>query len=349
MSDTTLNAFLASGTNAERLLFTPTPPTPVSGPDPGYLFYETDTGDLYAWDGAAWQQVNVASGAGIDELTGDVTAGPGTGSQAATIAADAVTNAKAANMAQLTIKGRAAAAGTGDPTDLTANQVSTILDTATDPFLRTSAASAGVSDGDKGDITVSGSGTVYTVDNDVVTNAKAANMAESTVKGRAAAAGTGDPTDLTPSQLRTLLFSGAMVRKASDLTGVDYTGTGVVITWDTEIYDVGGWHDTVTNNSRMTVPTGVTKVNLSAQIRLTNVTANTLTQVNIFKNGSVVYSGSAVQDTYSTATTRNMSVTTLGVECVAGDYFEVMVFSGSDTSLDLIATRSTFTIQAVEG
>lgn len=58
-----------------------------------------------------------------------------------------------------------------------------------------------ISDGDKGDITVSSSGTVWTVDNDVVTNAKAANMAQSTIKGRAASAGTGDPTDLTVAQV----------------------------------------------------------------------------------------------------------------------------------------------------
>lgn len=57
-----------------------------------------------------------------------------------TIANDAVTNAKLANMAQGTVKGRAAASGTGDPQDLTADQVSTILDSAADPFLRTSAA-----------------------------------------------------------------------------------------------------------------------------------------------------------------------------------------------------------------
>lgn len=63
-------------------------------------------------------------------LTGDVT-GSGTGSFAATIANDAVTNAKMANMAQSTIKGRAAGAGTGDPTDLTATQATAILDSFT--------------------------------------------------------------------------------------------------------------------------------------------------------------------------------------------------------------------------
>lgn len=65
---------------------------------------------------------------GITQLTGDVTAGPGTGSQAATIANAAVTNAKLSDMAQATIKGRAFGAGTGNPQDLTPAQGRTVLD-----------------------------------------------------------------------------------------------------------------------------------------------------------------------------------------------------------------------------
>jgi len=59
-------------------------------------------------------------------LTGNVT-GSGTGSFAATISASAVANSMLADMAQSTLKGRAAAAGTGAPTDLTAAQVLAIL------------------------------------------------------------------------------------------------------------------------------------------------------------------------------------------------------------------------------
>lgn len=63
-----------------------------------------------------------------EALTGDVTASKN--SNATTIANDVVTNAKAANMAQNTIKGRISA-GTGDPEDLTAANVRTILSVET--------------------------------------------------------------------------------------------------------------------------------------------------------------------------------------------------------------------------
>lgn len=63
-----------------------------------------------------------------------------------TISANAVTASKLADMAQATIKGRASAAGTGDPQDLSPDQVSTILDSATDPFARTSAVPSGGGD-----------------------------------------------------------------------------------------------------------------------------------------------------------------------------------------------------------
>lgn len=61
-----------------------------------------------------------------------------------------------------------------------------------------------VSDGDKGDITVSSTGATWTIDNDVVTNAKMANMAQDTIKGRKTAS-TGDPEDLSIADARLLL------------------------------------------------------------------------------------------------------------------------------------------------
>jgi len=78
MADSTLNYFVASGTNAERLAFTPSPPSPSNAPPhPGYFFYETDTGNTYSWDGAVWQPVGSGSG-GVDISAGTQTATSGT-------------------------------------------------------------------------------------------------------------------------------------------------------------------------------------------------------------------------------------------------------------------------------
>ena len=89
----------------------------------------------------------------------------------AQIADDAVTNVKLANMAAATFKGRAAGAGTGDPTDLSAAQAKTALAIST--------------------ADVSGLGALATLNqvasaqiaDDAVTNAKLANMAAATLQG----------------------------------------------------------------------------------------------------------------------------------------------------------------------
>lgn len=90
-------------------------------------------------------------------LTGDVTAS--LGSNATTIAADAVTNAKAANMTASTIKGQIVG-GSGDPVDLTQAQVVAVLNPGVTPLARTGLPVATVT-GSAG--TVQSLGTQYAV------------------------------------------------------------------------------------------------------------------------------------------------------------------------------------------
>jgi hypothetical protein len=74
-------------------------------------------------------------------LTSDVT-GSGTGSFATTIASGVVSNAKLANVATSTIKGRVTA-GTGSPEDLTGTQATTLLDAFTSSLKGLAPASGG--------------------------------------------------------------------------------------------------------------------------------------------------------------------------------------------------------------
>lgn len=71
-------------------------------------------------DSVANERTISGSAAGITELTGDVTAGPGSGSQVATIANDVVSYAKIQNVSAASrLLGRGSSGGAGDVEELT--------------------------------------------------------------------------------------------------------------------------------------------------------------------------------------------------------------------------------------
>lgn len=126
---------------------------------------------------------SAGSAGGITHLTGDVIAGPGSGSQAATITANAVTNTMLRDSAALSVIGRGSNVS-GDPADIVAGTDGHVL--------RRSG-------------TVLGFGTIATagIANSAVTNAKQADMTASTIKGRVTS--TGAPQDLTATQVSTII------------------------------------------------------------------------------------------------------------------------------------------------
>lgn len=126
-------------------------------------------------------------------LTGDVTASQN--SNTTTIANDAVTNAKLANMASPSLKGRTTAT-TGDPEDLTlVNSTSITWNTATGGSISTERAAL------TGDVTASANSNATTIANNAVTDAKFRQSAGLSVVGRSANT-TGNVADITATAAR---------------------------------------------------------------------------------------------------------------------------------------------------
>ncbi len=145
-----------------------------------------------------------------------------------------------------------------------------------------------------------------------------------------------------------LPFKGALVTLAADETTADYT-TATAVPLDAEVYDIGGWHDNSTNNSRMTVPSGVSRVRLVANVSLLLTTADEWVQLEIRKNGATDYQGSA--NTFQEVGRGSDAVTVASpsLDVVETDYFEMFLKTQSDTSITVSDDISWFSIEAVEG
>lgn len=140
-----------------------------------------------------------------------------------------------------------------------------------------------------------------------------------------------------------MALNGCRATLSTDLTGVNYT-TPTAVPWDAESFDVGGWHDTVTNNTRLTVPSGVNYVIITGAVSAQAIVSGDSTQINIYKNGSVYLSGEG-QD----LTTAHGEIAMLGPVAVSpGDYFECYFAVDKDTSITILSTAGTsFCIYAV--
>lgn len=159
---------------------------------------ETDTKKLKVGDGlTTWNSLAyIGVSSGITELTGDVTAGPGSGSQAATIANNAVTLAKMADIATDSIIGRASNSS-GDPEVLTAL-----------PFAFT------------GDVTRAADSNAQTIANSAVTLAKIANASANSKLLGSGSAGSGSPyAELTLGTA--LSMSGTTLNVSGATAGLD--------------------------------------------------------------------------------------------------------------------------------
>lgn len=148
------------------------------------------------------------------------------------------------------------------------------------------------------------------------------------------------PTWTTPAGSS---FKGALVGRTTNITITGSSETAIPFT--TETYDTDGFHDNVTNNTRLTIPSGVNYVVLTAGIAYTDAGGSTY-QIQIKKNGTTTNSGlGRVVVPGDGSVTLMYNLSSAPVSVTAGDYFEVTFFHPT-TNIDVQST-SWFGIQVV--
>jgi hypothetical protein len=150
-----------------------------------------------------------------------------------------------------------------------------------------------------------------------------------------------------------MAFSGALVKKAADQTTANFTAAFTALTWDTETYDVGGWHDTGSNTSRLTVPSGVTHVKLTGCVGISSITGTASLYLAVFKNGDAVAGTRAINlplvgPLVMANGDYQLSLVSGPLAVSSGDYFELVVLIVGDSSVTVTAGQSYFAIEAIE-
>jgi hypothetical protein len=132
----------------------------------------------------------------------------------------------------------------------------------------------------------------------------------------------GVPSWATPAAT-TPTFEGCSLARSADLSVPNNTET--TVTWDTETFDVGGFHSTSSNTSRITIPTGKGGYyRISGFVGLfENPTQANSVSLRVKKNGTLAY------QLQETATLQKELAFTFIINLAATDYVEMFAFQNT--------------------
>lgn len=153
-----------------------------------------------------------------------------------------------------------------------------------------------------------------------------------------------------PTGIRPNRFMGAMAIKSADQTTANYT-TDTAIPWDgTDPYDTDAFHDPVTNNTRLTIPTGlgIKKARFAAVAYITSF-SGTWHALRLAKTTSYVFSGFAgIENEVGGLTEFMDAFASSPVPVADADYFEAKLQVATDTSITVEQEQSSFSVEVVE-
>lgn len=121
------------------------------------------------------------------------------------------------------------------------------------------------------------------------------------------------------------------------------SATWTAIQYTSELADSGTMHDNVTNNTRITVPTGGTGTYLlGGQAEFAPASDDFQRRLQLWKNGTDEVNRVSVRVANDAGTTVEtmIAITGLSANCVATDYFELRGYQDSGSSLNISASTS---------
>lgn len=141
---------------------------------------------------------------------------------------------------------------------------------------------------------------------------------------------------------------GGVFKLTSSLTAQNFT-TAAAIGWTGQQFDTSPlnfFHSNVTNNSRITIPAdyGDCYVRLHGQVYLNNILANETVDLWVRADGSGDMSHTT---NHTPSTSPAYQVITQPILTSSGDYYELMLQTSSDTSIDILS-GSTFSIEVLQ-
>ena len=138
-------------------------------------------------------------------------------------------------------------------------------------------------------------------------------------------------------------FAGCRVYRSA---AMNYASGETTLSWDAESYDALGMHDNVTNPTRMTVPTGYSgKWTITAQTSMSD-SGGSRRGIWIRKNGVTI--AQTLIPTHSSGSVQQ--VVAPSVPAVAGDYFEVVNYQDSGSTLTTtVGEYGTYAVAKFDG
>ena len=131
-----------------------------------------------------------------------------------------------------------------------------------------------------------------------------------------------------------LNFSGCLVFNSTDQSIT--TSTNTYLSFDSEVYDTNNFHETSTNNSRITIPKGISVVEVFCAVRWA-ANSTGFRVVELAKNNDASERG-CPRHLISASNDTSTSMSSAPLYVSENDYFEVQVYQSSGSNLNVAHT-----------